>query len=176
MGVMTGLAKPLLGFLVLICCAVGAQKSAKVENTLFSPSSFTRAPLPIRQQLERMHCRVFGKENLIRGQFAADKQDDWAALCVNGDHIQPVVIWGGKVQCDARPAPARDYKELMADPMRDAYIATAEPKKIAMYADSVGGVESLPSVTHAGLEVGDEQASVIYYCQQGKWVQLTGAD
>lgn len=174
---MTVSAKLLLGALVLICWSTGAQKNeAAPENLLFPPRAFTNAPLHIRQQLEQMHCRIFKKDNLIKGNFAAAKQDDWAALCVVGNKIQPVVFWGGKTQCDSRPAPARDYKELLANPLSDAYIAGADARKIATYHDAFGGPEKLPEITHAGLEVGDEQASVIYFCQEGKWIELTGAD
>ena len=171
---MTVAAKLLLGYLVLL--ASSSQKAEKPEDLLFPPSTFTRAPLHVRQQLQAMHCRIFKKENLIKGNFAAEKQVDWATLCVNGDKIQPVVLWGGKTQCDSHPAPARDYKEITANPLRDAYIAPAGAKKIGAYHDAFGGPDKVPAITHAGLEVGDEQASIIYFCQQGKWIELTGAD
>lgn len=160
--------------------AIGATGTQTKENNagslLFSPSALHNAPDHIRRQLEEMHCRVFKKNNLIMGKLASDTQDDWAAACVINDKIQPVVLWGGKVQCDSHPAPARDFKELLADPVRDMNIGLADARKIAMYHDAFGGPEKLPPIKHAGLEVGDEQASVIYLCQDGKWLELMGED
>ena len=174
---MSTLAKLLLGSTVLVWWTSGAQKTENgPETLLFPPGAFVHAPVQVRQKLEEMRCRIFKKNNLIEGKFATEQQDDWAALCVIDDKIQPVVLWGGKTQCDPRPSPARDYKELLADPLRDAYIAAADAKKIVILRRIFGGMEKLPPITHAGLEVGDEQASVIYICQQGKWIELIGDD
>ncbi len=169
--------------LLLLCALVvtawndATRKVQKApEGLLFPPAAFTHAPKHVRQRLEEMRCRIFKKTNLIEGRFASANQDDWAAMCVFDGKIQPVVLWGGKTQCDSRPSPARDYKELLSDPLHDANLGAADAKRIALLHDAVGGTEEVPPITHAGLEVGDEQASVIYYCREGKWIELTGDD
>lgn len=169
--------KLLLWLVTLSIVSAGTQETrSDPEALLCSPGIFTKVPSHVRQQLEEMHCRIFKKNNLISGKLAADNQEDWAALCVINGKIQPVVLWGGKTQCDAHPAPARDFKELIADPLRDANLGLAGAKKIAMYHDAFGGPGKVFPISHAGLEVGDEQASVIYFCRKGKWVELTGED
>ena len=42
--------------------------------------------------------------------------------------------------------------------------------------DQAFGNHKLPVLNHSGLEVGGEQATTIYYCSQGKWIQLAGSD
>ncbi len=115
--------------------------------------------------MTEMRCRIFKKTNLIEERFASANPDDWAAMCVFDGKIQPVVLWGGKTQCDSRPSPARDYKELLSDPLHDANLGAADVKRIAVLHDAFGGTGEVPPITHAGPKVGDERASVIYYCR-----------
>src|SRR5260370_11274275 len=147
--------------LLLLCALVvtawrdAARKIQKArEACLFAPAAFTHAPKDVRQRLEEMRCCIFKKTNLIEGRFASANQDDWAAMCVFDGKIQPVVLWGGKTQCDSRPSPARDYKELLSDPLHDANLGAADAKRIALLHDAVGGTEEVPPITHAGLQWG----------------------
>jgi hypothetical protein len=49
------------------------------------------------------------------------------------------------------------------------------PQTIRAYNDAFGG-RQLPVLDHSGLEVGGGEASIIYYCQQGKWLRFMGND
>ncbi len=52
----------------------------------------------------------------------------------------------------------------------------ARRAEILGYREAFETMKNPPPVTHDGIEIGDEQASLIYYCEKGRWLELAGSD
>lgn len=156
--------------------------------TRLSPKMFPELPASIADELVKQGCTIpqpsaYLKKNtgVISGSFAKHDQKDYAVLCSrNGvSHIQ--IIWGGTSQCasELRPSPDRSYLQGGPGPGGIAYsraIANAPQKTIAAYKSEYGGPNP-PDTSHDGIEsIFIEKASTIFYCANGKWVKLPGAD
>ena len=61
------------------------------------------------------------------------------------------------------------------EPARGFVLGAASVKQILAYRDFFGD-EHRNEINHQGVEVGDDQASVIYYCDGKSWLELTGND
>ena len=51
----------------------------------------------------------------------------------------------------------------------------ADREQILSYRKFFGDKNKNP-VVHDGVEIGGEEASMIYYCYEGKWLELAGND
>lgn len=86
----------------------------------FPPDRFVALPPSVREAFVAMNCQVpqtnlsSGPHNVVEGEFAANGQRDWAALCSNGTITEIRVVWGGPVQCEDRLAPRQDSDSLVA--------------------------------------------------------------
>lgn len=157
---------------------------ASNSQKLVPPSAYHNIPAGVRVALQQHGCRLPEGQtsdgepiNVISGHFASRKQNDWAALCVIGDQAEVFVSWGGK----ARACPAEIHSgwplqgKFSAEPAGGLFLRKASPQLILRYRQQFP-TGPAPPVTHEGLEVGDEQASLVYYCDAGKWVELRGND
>jgi hypothetical protein len=54
-------------------------------------------------------------------------------------------------------------------------LLAAPAKNILAYRKFLGDAQE-NLVTHEGVEVGGEEASIIYYCHRGQWLELAGND
>jgi hypothetical protein len=92
----------------------------------FPPDRFVALPPSVREAFVAMNCQVpqtnlsSGPHNVVEGEFAANGQRDWAALCSNGTITEIRVVWGGPVQCEDRLAPRQDSLSVAANGDRDA--------------------------------------------------------
>jgi len=148
-----------------------------------SPDWYKRAPTDVRVALKRRGCELpqarfaAGRRNVVSGRFSDARQPDWAAICIASDgSLRVVIFWGNAPSCPAEITSGVELEQRL--PPGEAgtlYLAAASPRQILEYRKVFGDVQNNP-VTHYGIEVGDEHASVIYYCYRGRWLELQGAD
>jgi hypothetical protein len=168
-----------------------AQRALKTMKRL-PPSAFPALPPELQKQLAARACTIPQVENeaqtkstnAIHGEFARKGQTDWAVLCSDGQKSSIVVYWGKSAACPAELASWDDSTRLQADASgRMVYsrqITPIDRKGILAYLAAGGTAPSrasLPALDHQGIEdsfVG--KASEIYFCSEGKWRLLEGAD
>jgi hypothetical protein len=155
------------------------------EIVRFPLDSFPELPPSVRSELDDIGCWVpqtysAKGRNVIRGRFAASNQNDWAALCSNGDTSMIVIVWGGDSRCASpieRSADA-DWLQGMGEGkfLFSRAIGVATIEMIDLDAQRYSGPPA-PARDHDGIDhafMG--KASVVLFCHEGKWVRLQGAD
>lgn len=155
--------------------------------TRLSPREFPALPPTISSKLVKMGCTIpqpsyfsKNKSNVIVGSFAQRGQKDFAVLCSRNGKSHVQVFWGGSQRCKSQLALDNDrgyLQTLDADTIGySRAIGVASQKAIASYRTSYGGPK--PADTkHSGIEdIFIEKASTVFYCANGKWSELAGAD
>ena len=172
--------------LIAFTCAALAQSSGPEIQKRVAPEAYKSAPQAIRAALERRHCELPETQhwdnttlNIVSGHFAGPGAKDWAAICILPDGTtRALIFWSKPVQA---PCPAEIHhgwaleSKFKSGEAGSLYLLRQSPKQILIYRKFFGDPSSNP-VTHDGVEVGGEQASLIYYCYGGKWLELQGAD
>lgn len=141
------------------------------EITYLAPDEVRALPPRVRSKLKQMGCLIprkswEGHRNVIQGSFARKDQRDWAVVCSVEGKFHIHLFWGGTASCEPR-IPLRGWLPIERVGKRyiwQMYENFGEPKP--------------PPITHDGLDaifVG-KAASVIYYCHEGKWLELNGSD
>jgi hypothetical protein len=171
-------------FTVLLLATVASpQNSAEIQKRV-SPAAYGNAPGHIRERLKREHCDLPQTQhwdetqlNIVSGRFASREQTDWAALCIAQDGgVHVIVFWGKRSPCGDRIDSGWPLQtHLLAGEAGSLYLRAAPRKQILDYRKFFGDSNHNP-VTHDGIEVGDDKASLIYYCYGGKWLDLQGSD
>lgn len=175
---------------LLFTLSVGTEalQSGKPLNPpkLVPPSAYNKVPSLIRAKLQAHGCYLpetqsldDGAEpiNIVSGHFASKDQMDWSAVCIIRDRPQVFILWGHEpTACPSEihsgwPLQGNFSKDLAGD----IFLRKAPPKRILNYRRAFPEGQK-PVVTHDGLEVGNEQASLIFYCDGGKWLELRGND
>lgn len=76
------------------------------------PSALEGVPESIRDELHRAGCLIptlqWGRQNVVRGRFAAPGQEDWAVLCSRDGVSEIRLFWGGDARCPQPVAPSPD--------------------------------------------------------------------
>ena len=162
------------------------------ETRTLPPSAFPELPKTVRKRLEALGCAVpqvaveVKSQNVVHGSFARPAQTDWAVLCSRAGKSSIFIFWGKPTTCSSELAIREDSNYLQGDAeghlVYSRQILSANIKKILQYAQAFnqggnGRASDYPRLDHAGVEdifVG--KASEIYYCSQGKWQTLQGAD
>jgi hypothetical protein len=153
---------------------------------LVPPSAYTKLPGTIRAKLQAHSCYLpetqspeGGAEpiNVVSGYFARENQLDWAAVCVIRDRPQIFVLWGRlPATCSSEIHSGWPLEEnFSAELAGGIFLRKATPQRILNYRRAFPEGRK-PPVTHDGLEVGNEQASLIFYCDSGRWLELRGND
>jgi hypothetical protein len=149
--------------------------SISYELRVYPLDSFPHVPAEINAALQAVDCGFIAQTytsrkpgNVTSGQFAAPGQNDWAALCYRNGRTELTVVWGGGAKCSSRlnnwPASS------------DRFIAQATMEDILTHAERYGGPQP-PARDHDGIHEGvAEKASTIFFCHEGKWHELQGAD
>jgi len=166
----------------------GASQADKAVNPqkIVSPSAYTRLPIQIRNKLQAHGCYLpetqsldNGAEpiNVVSGHFAGKDQIDWAAACIIRDRPQIFILWERKPSaCPAEIHSGWPLKEnFSSEPAGGIFLRKATPRRILNYRQAFPEGPK-PAIAHDGLEVGDEQASLIFYCKAGSWLELRGND
>ncbi len=151
---------------------------ARLHPTVLLPlDSFHSLPPGARTVFERRGCRVpqspyagTSPSNVVQGHFGRKDQTDWAALCAAGETMIVVIAWGG-------PAACPDTLQRTAQPVSEEHgIAAVDSAYIEQHEQWYGGERSFP-VDHEGIDFGiEDKASTVWYCHDGEWWQLPGAD
>ena len=151
---------------------------------LVPPSAYRNVPGNIRAKLQKHGCYVPETQaletvliNVVSGNFAGKNQLDWAAICVIGDRPQILILWGNRSPaCSSEIHSGWPLKDKFSEePAGGIFLRKATPQRILNYRRAFPAGRETP-VTHDGLEVGNEQASLIFYCDSGKWLELRGND
>ena len=152
-----------------------------------SPREFPQLPSEVVATLIELGCTIpqptfFSKTkaNVISGNFSKHGQKDYAVLCSkNGvSHIQ--VVWGGSARCQSKLESREDrgYLQVVL-PGEIGYsraIGIASQQAMAGYHSEYNDPKS-PDTSHEGIEdIFIEKASTIFYCANGVWSELQGAD
>jgi hypothetical protein len=174
---------------LVVVSGVVVLESASVMK-LRPPRSFKQLPPIAQETLVAEGCGIpesggthLPSSNVIQGQFAASGQTDWAVLCTRRGWTSIRVFWGGPASCPVELAKRPSDRSINRDgwdgPFFDRSISSASPEYILeagrRYALIMG--DKLPvKVTHDGIEDGSEKGSGILFCDNGRWLQLPGAD
>ena len=178
----------LLNFSQVCCLSQPLDKWQYAEMAIkrLSPVAFPQLPKAIIKSLQKRGCRIPQADdfpephNVIRGQFANPKQNDWAVLCSRKHKSSILIFWNASTTSVSELATSPDLGWMQGTgENRIGYsraIAPANKKDILDHFKSYGGAKP-PPINHFGINdafVG--KASSIHYLYRGKWLQLQGAD
>lgn len=163
------------------------EKWAEAARTMtrLHPDDFPNLPQPIRVALKRRGCLIpqpynaQSPRNVIRGAFIRAGQIDWAVLCSRGQTSAILIFRNGSTT-------SVDEIERFDDSLR---LQVVGPQQIGYSREiMVASIDNMrrhnprggtaPDVfTHAGIEdTFLEKASIIWYWDGDRWLQLTGAN
>jgi hypothetical protein len=114
-------------------------------------------------------------QNVIRGSFQRQGQVDWAVLCSCRDTSSILIFWGGRTAQpgELQRTPDENWTQNVDGRGSMGYsrfLAVAHPSHILDHNPDF-------KARHDGIEDAfAEKASVIYYFQGGRWIELGGAD
>ena len=159
---------------------------ADVATVRLDPSTFTNVPAPVTAELQRRGCtvpQVFGGQqphNVVRGSFRTPDRVDWAVLCSRQRRSSILIFWNGNPKLVSELATRSDADFLQViSPGEIGFsrgIAVASPDYIRRQAQRYGR-PTPPRLTHDGIDDAFvEKASIVWYLDGGKWLQLQGAD
>jgi hypothetical protein len=166
-----------------------AQSATNVQPKRSPASAFHDVPEAIRTQLANKGCTVpqtwtdDQPHNIVSGEFARKGQKDWAALCSVEGKSTIVVFWGGKSSC----APLKN-RWMESESFQDAdgkgtmrfslKLGVASPNAILKHRTEYGEATAAGIYPdHDGIDVAFVgNASIVEYCDKGRWHQLQGAD
>jgi hypothetical protein len=170
-------------FVTLTATALPQTPPEDVQKRV-SPNAYSSAPATIRAALEKQHCELPETQhgdktrlNIVSGHFASPTQTDWAAICIADDgSTRALVFWNKLAPCPTEIhhgwALAGHFPPGKAGSL---YLLAAPTKQVLAYREFFGDAHR-NAVTHEGIEVGGEEASIIYYCYRGHWLELQGND
>ena len=173
---------------VLITAVVRADVWSEAEKQIvrLDPSMFNELPTYIVDELKARNCKVpqtygYGKpHNVISGSFTERDQKNWAVLCSKNGASSIQIFWGGAAKCPSEIQKSKDRGSLQGIGNRkigySRAIESISKKSILAYHKAYGG-PSPPPISHQGInDIFLEKASVVHYCNEGQWIELTGAD
>jgi hypothetical protein len=175
-----------LAVLIVFLALGGTAQQAKgpETQTRVSPDAYKSAPASVRDALKARHCELPSTQhwdntrlNIVSGHFVAREQTDWAAICILPDGTtRALIFWGKGTPCPAEIRHGWTLEtKFPAGQAGSLYLLRQSAKEILVYRKFFGDPNTNP-VTHDGVEVGGEKASLIYYCSNGQWLELQGAD
>ena len=170
--------------LFLVAIAGRAQTPPPNVQHRVSPDAYDRAPAAIRAALKKRNCELPETQhwdntqlNIVRGHFASAAQSDWAAICIAADGTTSALIfWSKPATCPAQIHHGWALNgHFPPGQAGSLYLLKAPPNQILTYRKFFGDSRRNP-VIHDGVEIGGEEASIIYYCYHGRWFDLQGND
>lgn len=169
--------------LALFLAAVSIISQGQTQKRV-SPDAYSSAPAAIREELKKRGCELPSTQNwdrtrlnIVQGQFSSSVQKDWAAICIAADgSTRALIFWARASACPAEIHEGWALKSRFPPGSAGSlYLLRADREQIVSYRQFFGDKNKNP-VVHDGVEVGGEEASMIYYCYKGKWLQLMGND
>ena len=150
-----------------------------------SPDQLEQLPAGIRERLDKLECRIpqsaSGRNNVIQGEFTRPGQQDVAVVCSDGERSRILVFWGGPSSCPSELAEEEERRFLYQTGPGGKWeyyrsLAPVDLGYIVDHYEAYGGTTP-PPINHEGInDAFEEKASVVHYCYEGKWLELTGAD
>lgn len=160
--------------LIVLLLAAGATRAQEQQEVRHARvSEFQQLPQTVRRDLEHRGCTVpqppYSKrlENVIAGRFRNLRDQDWAILC-------SLKSTGRTLLLVYSPKPAVVDEYPAGSGCWDLISAVGRPY-IMEHFRLYGGPKP-PPISHQGINVGCEKASVVRYFYQGRWLTLAGAD
>jgi hypothetical protein len=151
------------------------------------PGEFAFIPVQVKKTLTELGCTIpqasyfpKGKSNVISGSFAKRGQIDYAVLCSrNGmSHIQ--VVWGGQARCESALQVMEDsiftHQEDSGNIEYSRVLGVTPQRAIVKLLPADDGPKLSAPYHEAIQDAYVEKASTIFYCENGKWHELEGAD
>jgi len=170
--------------LFLISTATAQQSPLPPPQKRVSPDAYGRAPVAIRAALKKQQCELPETQhwdetqlNIVQGHFGNSTQNDWAAICIAPDgSMRALVFWGKSAPCPAEIRQGWSLKGRFPPGQAGSlYLLKAPPGQITAYREFFGDSHTNP-ILHDGVEIGGDEASLIYYCHKGRWLELAGND
>lgn len=181
-----------LGLGLLACAqlaSVSAGADASEPHRTLRPAQFPELPAAARAAFDAAGCRVpqlsgrSERVNVIRGAFSAPGRTEWAALCWSPSRMEVRIHFAGQTAC---PAVLRAGQPPDGMPPASAFddhaIAAQTPAQMRETSDKhreIAGAPEPPKdfvFTHDGIVVGNEKASMTFYCHRGRWMSFLSAD
>lgn len=157
--------------------------AAEKAITRLAPDKYPQLPLKIRKNLRKRGCTIpqcFDTKrphNVIKGSFLKKGQEDWAVLCSSGGVSSILIFPGGAVENVITRAAMPDKNFLQGigeDRIAYSRIIGVVPEK-AILKDA--GAGKLAAEAHDGIaDAFAEKGSSVLYSDNGKWIDLPGAD
>jgi hypothetical protein len=158
--------------------------SEEKKGVYINPDQLKGLPTNIIVELKKLDCvipqGILDHTNAIDGEFAIKGQKDWAVLCSTNGKAHIHIFWGGPEKCPSFIAERSDedfiYKQSNGDWEYFRGLGKVDKKFILDHYEAYGGTKP-PPITHDAID--DrwlEKGSVVHYCHQGQWIELTGAD
>jgi hypothetical protein len=171
------------GLALFLVVAISAIAQGQTQKRV-SPDAYASVPAPIREELKKRGCELPETQNwdqtrlnIVQGQFSSNAQKDWVAICIAPDGtIRGLIFWANSAPCSSEITSGWPMKSrLPPGSAGSLYLLRADRQQILSYRKFFGDKSENP-VVHDGVEVGGEEASMIYYYHKGKWLELMGND
>lgn len=167
--------------------SAGGNKWENAEAAILrlNPSAFGALPVKVIRELEEKGCTIpqtyASKEphNVVRGEFAKKGQQDWAVLCSRKRSTSIMIFWGGNRACASDIQLKADIGMLQGTGYGIGYSRAIERvgNDFVMSRLNANVGSTPPKITQDGIDDAFiEKASVVHYCHNGKWIELSGAD
>jgi len=174
-------------FAAIVMAIIGTHSLSFSEEKIgiyINPDRVKGLPVNIVLELKKLNCQIpqgiYDHTNAIEGEFAIKGQKDWAVLCSANGKSNIYIFWGGSNKCANVIAEESDEHYLYKQPNGgwEYYrgLGKVDKKFIIKHYEAYGGPKP-PPITHDAIDdIWLEKASVVHYCNEGKWVKLKGAD
>ena len=159
-------------------------EQAAKEIKRVKPSAFPKLPSEIGAYLQSRSCmvpQVWGASelgNVISGEFYRTGQQDWAVLCSCQGRLSIFVFPGGRTETvdELGKSDEISYLQLVGNKEIGFSRAITAVGQTYILSHRKGGPKP-PKIDHEGInDIFVEKASVVHYWNDGKWVELRGAD
>jgi hypothetical protein len=162
--------------LAIVCLLITPSSSKGQDGApihRLSPSAFRVLPASVVRKLVARGCLIPQvsepylprKTNVIKGEFAQPGQVDWAVLCSKGGQSTILIFWGKESKCPSQLNTANNVDIRYIDAVSEA--------DLLGYADPV----TPGLMKHQAIDDGfDGKGSTAYYCTEGQWKAVAGAD
>lgn len=175
-----------LGFCISLLLAADADASLTTDTTIvyLEPAAFTKLPKPFQNALAARGCTIpqaYGRNkphNVISGSFAARGQRDWAVLCSTHGVSSIQIFWGGRTRCASAISTTPDEAFLQSIAQGKVVYSReiTTTTKHQAYPGRFSNVRT-KQTSHDGIDDGFlGKASVVHYCVEGSWIELSGVD
>lgn len=176
-------------FLMLLCLASGLSVEAADSSQAVRQlrvETYPHLPPRVVGVLQSHRCTIpqpnqkGTARNIVRGEFFRKGQEGWAALCSTGGKSSILVFRDNYDTSPDEIADSMDTRFIIdtwdGKKLYSREISTVDEKFILRRYRTHGGPKP-PPLDHDGIDDAFlEKASIVWYCHNGKWVQLQGAD